>query len=72
VLFRSNVFGFSGRGISPGTVFGKGLAAWAVDGDESHLPIPVADNHVERFSKIRETYYSVGAALTHLVRARRA
>ena len=65
-----SVFGYSGRGISPGTVFGKGLAAWALDGGENHLPMPAADRHAERFTSIRERYFALGAALTHLVRAR--
>jgi glycine/D-amino acid oxidase-like deaminating enzyme len=64
------VFGYSGRGISPGTVFGKGLAAWAWGGDENHLPAPVAESHEESFTGMRGCYYSMGAALTHLVRAR--
>lgn len=60
------VFGYSGRGISPGTVFGTAAATALLDGDGSRLPLPVTDGHTERFIGPRAAYYEMGAALAHL------
>ncbi|WP_218135088.1 NAD(P)/FAD-dependent oxidoreductase [Parasphingopyxis algicola] len=58
-------FGYSGRGIGPGTVFGA-AAAWALlTGNPDHLPLPAVARHDERFASARETYYEVGAAIVH-------
>lgn len=69
-----NVIGFSGyngRGIAPGTVFGKVLARHIageiVEGD---LPLPVTEPIAQSFRAMREGYYEVGAQLAHLVQAR--
>ncbi|MBD8641574.1 NAD(P)/FAD-dependent oxidoreductase [Sphingomonas sp. CFBP 13733] len=58
-------FGYSGRGICPGTVFGTQIAKAIVTNDESHLPVPLVARHAERFSRARASYYEVGATLTH-------
>ncbi len=69
-----NVIGFSGyngRGIAPGTVFGKVLARHiAGELAEGDLPLPVTDPMAQSFRPIREGYYEVGAQLAHLVQAR--
>ncbi|MFD1327717.1 NAD(P)/FAD-dependent oxidoreductase [Mycoplana ramosa] len=69
-----NVIGFSGyngRGIAPGTVFGKVLARHvAGEISEKDLPLPVTDPAAQSFRPIREGYYEVGAQLAHLVQAR--
>ena len=62
-----SVFGFSGRGISPGTTFGKAVAAYLVDGDERSLPCDPVDAHSERLAGIKRAYYEFGASLTHAV-----
>lgn len=69
-----NVIGFSGyngRGIAPGTVFGRVLARHIageiVEGD---LPLPVTEPMAQSFRPVREGYYEVGAQLAHLVQAR--
>lgn len=69
-----NVIGFSGyngRGIAPGTVFGKILARH-VAGEiaEGDLPLPVTDPVAQSFRPVREGYYEVGAQLAHFVQAR--
>ncbi len=62
-----SVFGYSGRGISPGTTFGKAMAAYLVDGDEGSLPCDPVDAHSERLAGIKQAYYEFGASLTHAV-----
>lgn len=64
-------FGYSGRGIGPGTTFGTLAAAALLSGDDSLLPVQPVPTHAERFCRIRETYYESGAVLTHAVAARR-
>lgn len=65
-----SIFGFSGRGISPGTVFGKCAAKWAESGDCEAFPVEISIKKKEHFKKIKSNFYGVGAALTHLVAAR--
>ncbi|AZY96031.1 FAD-binding oxidoreductase (plasmid) [Paracoccus sp. Arc7-R13] len=61
-------FGYSGRGISPGTVFGTQAAIALLEGDERVLPIaPIAAHH-ERMVRAKEVYYETGAVLAHSVR----
>ncbi|HIP80606.1 MAG TPA: FAD-binding oxidoreductase [Kiloniellaceae bacterium] len=62
-----SVFGYSGRGISPGTTFGKALAAYLVEGDERALPCEAVDAHSERLAGVKQAYYEFGASLTHAV-----
>ncbi|HOV03134.1 MAG TPA: FAD-binding oxidoreductase [Kaistiaceae bacterium] len=64
------LFGYSGRGISPGTVFGKAAAEWAIGGDEAAFPVPPGPLGREAFARLKAHYYEAGAALTHLVAAR--
>jgi glycine/D-amino acid oxidase-like deaminating enzyme len=60
-------FGYSGRGIGPGTVFGKALAKFLLQKDADVLPVPPLDAHSERFNVPKQVYYETGCALTHLV-----
>lgn len=64
-----NVVGFSGyngRGIAPGTVFGRTLAR-LVSGEmtEADLPLPVTDPKEQSFRGLREAYYEAGAQIAH-------
>lgn len=65
-----NVVGFSGyngRGIAPGTVFGKWLADLVAGGiTEADLPLPVSDPKAQNFRILREAYYEAGAQVAHL------
>ncbi|MGU3401064.1 NAD(P)/FAD-dependent oxidoreductase [Brucellaceae bacterium D45D] len=65
-----NVVGFSGyngRGIAPGTVFGKWLAD-LVSGEiaEADLPLPVSEPKAQNFRPLREAYYEAGAQVAHI------
>ena len=64
------VFGYSGRGISPGTVFGTAAARSLLrQGASDALPVQVQDRHIERFSVARSYYYEIGATLAHGISA---
>lgn len=63
-------FGYSGRGIGPGTVFGKALADFLIKGDTHALPVSPLTQHRERFTRARQIYYEAGCSLTHLVGSR--
>ncbi|BDA83159.1 oxidoreductase [Aureimonas sp. SA4125] len=59
--------GYNGRGIAPGTVFGRTLAAHILGKlPESELPLPVTAPVPQRFRGVREAYYEVGAQVAHL------
>ncbi|MFC3074015.1 NAD(P)/FAD-dependent oxidoreductase [Shinella pollutisoli] len=69
-----NVVGFSGyngRGIAPGTVFGRTLAR-LIAGEiaETDLPLPVTDPAARSFRSLREGYYELGAQIAHFSGAR--
>ena len=69
-----NVVGFSGyngRGIAPGTAFGKVLSRYILgemaDGD---LPLPLTAPSEPGFRAIKEMWYEAGAQAAHLAGAR--
>jgi len=69
-----NVIGFSGyngRGIAPGTVFGRTLAQ-LIAGEiaEMDLPLPVTEPEAQSFRTVREGYYELGAQIAHFAGAR--
>ncbi|NKN39218.1 FAD-binding oxidoreductase [Agrobacterium sp. a22-2] len=72
--FAPNVVGFSGyngRGIAPGTVFGKVLARHILgELPESDLPLPLTDPRDPPFRTLKETWYEAGAQLAHFAGAR--
>jgi glycine/D-amino acid oxidase-like deaminating enzyme len=63
--------GYNGRGIAPGTVFGR-VAARLVTGaiTEAELPLPVTEPQPPRLRGLKETFYELGAQVAHLVDAR--
>ncbi|MBB2200058.1 NAD(P)/FAD-dependent oxidoreductase [Gluconacetobacter tumulisoli] len=60
------ICGYNGRGIAPGTVFGRVLAD-VVRGvtDDASLPLPVADIRPPGFRRARQIFYEAGACLAH-------
>ena len=58
-------YGYSGRGIAPGTCFGAAMALALADGDERHLPLPAVDAHEERFAGLRSAWIEAGVTLVH-------
>lgn len=63
-----SVFGYSGRGIGPGTVFGKYAARALLCDDPGALPLEITHHYSESFRRTRATYYELGAILTHAVK----
>ena len=72
--FGRNAIGFSGyngRGISPGTVFGKVLAEHILGTRSADdMPLPLTDLSSPAFRGAKEAYYEAGAAIAHLAGAR--
>jgi glycine/D-amino acid oxidase-like deaminating enzyme len=63
--------GYNGRGIAPGTVFGRILAEHiAGKVSEADLPLPVTQPKEETMRTLREGYYEIGAQLAHLAGSR--
>ncbi|MBP2315912.1 NAD(P)/FAD-dependent oxidoreductase [Azospirillum soli] len=63
--------GYNGRGIAPGTVFGRCLAQRVLGTlSEADLPLPVTDPEPAKYRVAKEAYYEVGAQLVHVAGAR--
>jgi glycine/D-amino acid oxidase-like deaminating enzyme len=60
-------FGYSGRGICPGTVFGAQAAIALLEDKPEALPMKPLEKYAERFSDLKATYYETGAALAHML-----
>jgi len=63
-------FGYSGRGIGPGTVFGQEMARAVLAQSHTDLPIAPVTEHSYPLAGLREAYYEAGATLTHLLKNR--
>jgi glycine/D-amino acid oxidase-like deaminating enzyme len=63
--------GYNGRGIAPGTTFGRELARLVLGGvAEADLPLPVTEPEPVRLRAVKEAYYEVGAQVVHAATAR--
>lgn len=60
--------GYNGRGIGPGTVFGRTLAELAAGADESCLPLPVSDPRPVPLRTARTGFYHTAFAANQLLR----
>ncbi|APG49097.1 NAD(P)/FAD-dependent oxidoreductase [Phaeobacter porticola] len=60
-------FGYSGRGIGPGTIFGQRMAEALIGGDRSVLPVAVTAQHDLPLARLRGAYYETGATLVHFL-----
>jgi glycine/D-amino acid oxidase-like deaminating enzyme len=60
-----SLFGYSGRGIGPGTVFGRAAAEYLISGDLSHLPVKPTSSYTENNTKFKAAFYEFGAAAFH-------
>jgi glycine/D-amino acid oxidase-like deaminating enzyme len=72
--FADNVVGFSGyngRGIAPGTVFGRTLARHILgEMSEADLPLPLTTAVEPSFRAVKELWYEAGAQVAHFADAR--
>ena len=64
------IFGYSGRGIGPGTVFGTEAARALLSGSDTTLPLVPIRQHRETAPAVQAAYYETGATLTHAMAAR--
>lgn len=60
-----SVYGYSGRGIGPGTLFGARAAMALTEGNEDELPVRPAETHTEILPRLRAVGYELGAGLYH-------
>ena len=72
--FADQVVGFSGyngRGIAPGTAFGKVLARHILgEISEADLPLPLTAPKDQSFRSLKEAWYEAGAQVAHFAGAR--
>ena len=63
--------GYNGRGIAPGTVFGKLLAAYICgEVKDADLPLEPSTPKAMSVTPLREAYYELGAQVAHFFTAR--
>ena len=63
--------GYNGRGIAPGTLFGRMLADYIVGAQpESELPLPVTEVRAPALRSLKQSFYSLGSQLVHAAQAR--
>jgi glycine/D-amino acid oxidase-like deaminating enzyme len=63
-----SVFGYSGRGIGPGTLFGQAAARALLLDDTSALPLGITPHYREGLKAVRTAYYEIGAIAAHALR----
>ncbi|GEN24383.1 oxidoreductase [Halomonas cupida] len=59
------VTGFNGRGVTTGTIVGKGFAHYLVTGDDSLLPLPIRSHRPVRARPLWSSGYESGFTLYH-------
>lgn len=64
------IFGYSGRGIAPGTVLGEQFGKYTVTEDESDLCLKITDNYRESFTNLKSRYFESGARVFHILNDR--
>ncbi|QDY71472.1 NAD(P)/FAD-dependent oxidoreductase [Qingshengfaniella alkalisoli] len=65
-----SIYGYSGRGIAPGTLFGKSVADWIITGDKDVLPVEMSPPRFESWPRAKEAFFDMGSAAAHVVAAR--
>jgi glycine/D-amino acid oxidase-like deaminating enzyme len=61
-----SIAGYNGRGISPGTIFGRALAQVALGNDEAMM-LPATDINPTSLRSAKAAFYDVGAAAKHFI-----
>ncbi|WP_022666521.1 NAD(P)/FAD-dependent oxidoreductase [Desulfospira joergensenii] len=61
---------YNGRGIGPGTVFGKLLAEYISGGSVEDIPLPVSEIKPVSMRTLRGLFYEAGSRLYHFVQRR--
>ena len=72
VNFKKNAlscFGYSGRGIAPGTFFGKACAEALLSEDLSMLPIPTLKHYREPLTREKTAFFEMAAMANNSVKS---
>ncbi len=64
------VTSYNGRGIGPGSVFGKLLAEYSLNGSEQDIPLPVKKPKNVFLRGLRGLFYETGARAYHILQRR--
>ena len=64
------IFGYSGRGIAPGTVLGEQFGKYTATDDESDLCLKITDNYRETCTNLKSRYFESGARVFHILNDR--
>jgi len=70
--FKKNAFscfGYSGRGIAPGTLFGSLSAKALLEDNHSLLPIEPTQNYSEALTREKTFFYEMGALINNSIKA---
>ena len=59
------IFGFSGRGIGPGTVLGTAMGKYLMTEDEDYLPIPITQGYSERSRAGKTLFFEMASRAFH-------
>jgi glycine/D-amino acid oxidase-like deaminating enzyme len=65
-----SIHGFSGRGIGPGTVFGKAVVDCLMANNENILPVAAINRHNQHFSMLNKNLIEVAASAVHFFEER--
>jgi glycine/D-amino acid oxidase-like deaminating enzyme len=60
------IFGYSGRGIGPGTYFGTEFARYLISTSQQTLPVEISDSYKDRYQRIKSVVFELGAQVSHL------
>lgn len=61
-----SIFGFSGRGIAPGTFFGTKFAQYIEKNTPEILPIDISHNYKDPYRQIKTLVFELGARISHI------
>jgi len=64
------IFGYSGRGIAPGTIIGEQFGRFTATLDEGALCLPISQQYKEQFTNLKSAYFETGARLMHVIHDR--
>jgi glycine/D-amino acid oxidase-like deaminating enzyme len=66
-----SISGYNGRGIAPGTSFGRDLARWVLGQvSEEELPLPKTEPASAALKPLKEAFYEAGSLAAHFAGAR--
>lgn len=64
------IYGYNGRGIASGSVFGKAAADWIISDNYDAFPLATTEQKSESYTRFKSNYYVLGSRLLHTVNNR--